>query len=123
MRGELRFRSGYFSLQTPADINSWVGLFYSAELFIFVGVISFVAQVQFINDLLMLHISSCFSFLRLDRVYRGDCSTREVYEGGTKDIALSVVSGINCECSSHMPSTFCCRFIVHLKENSLFTTT
>ncbi|CAN4107457.1 unnamed protein product [Withania somnifera] len=30
-----------------------------------------------------------------DRVYRGDCSTREVYEGGTKDIALSVVSGIN----------------------------
>lgn len=30
-----------------------------------------------------------------DSVYRGDCSTREVYEGGTKDIALSVVSGIN----------------------------
>ncbi|KAJ8530229.1 hypothetical protein K7X08_037064 [Anisodus acutangulus] len=30
-----------------------------------------------------------------DRVYRGDCSTREVYEGGTNDIALSVVSGIN----------------------------
>lgn len=52
-------------------------------------------------------------------MYRGDCSTREVYEGGTKDIALSVVSGINCECSSHMPFTFCCRFIVHLKENSL----
>nr|GLL28436.1 kinesin-like protein KIN-7E [Ipomoea trifida] len=30
-----------------------------------------------------------------DSVFRGDCSTREVYEAGTKDIALSVVSGIN----------------------------
>ncbi|PHU20614.1 Kinesin-like protein NACK1, partial [Capsicum chinense] len=31
----------------------------------------------------------------LDRVYKGDCSTREVYEGGTKKIALFVVSRIN----------------------------
>ncbi|XP_073292658.1 kinesin-like protein KIN-7F [Primulina huaijiensis] len=31
----------------------------------------------------------------LDRVFRGDCTTREVYEEGTKDIALSVVGGIN----------------------------
>ncbi|KAL2490653.1 ATP binding microtubule motor family protein [Abeliophyllum distichum] len=30
-----------------------------------------------------------------DRVFSGDCSTREVYEEGTKDIALSVVGGIN----------------------------
>ncbi|XP_022896054.1 kinesin-like protein KIN-7E isoform X2 [Olea europaea var. sylvestris] len=30
-----------------------------------------------------------------DRVFRGDCSTREVYEEGAKDIALSVVGGIN----------------------------
>ncbi|KAL2533795.1 Kinesin-like protein [Abeliophyllum distichum] len=30
-----------------------------------------------------------------DRVFRGDCTTREVYEEGTKDIALSVVGGIN----------------------------
>ncbi|CAA2935265.1 kinesin KIN-7E isoform X1 [Olea europaea subsp. europaea] len=30
-----------------------------------------------------------------DRVFRGDCGTREVYEEGAKDIALSVVSGIN----------------------------
>nr|XP_018622485.1 kinesin-like protein KIN-7E isoform X2 [Nicotiana tomentosiformis] len=30
-----------------------------------------------------------------DKVFRGDCTTREVYEGGTKDIALSVVRGIN----------------------------
>ncbi|XP_060168505.1 kinesin-like protein KIN-7E [Lycium barbarum] len=37
-------------------------------------------------------LPTAYSF---DRVYRGDCSTREVYEEGTKDIALSVVSGIN----------------------------
>ncbi|KAF3626926.1 HAT family dimerization domain containing protein [Capsicum annuum] len=30
-----------------------------------------------------------------DRVYKGDCSTRKVYEGGTKVIALFVVSRIN----------------------------
>ncbi|CAH9125878.1 unnamed protein product [Cuscuta epithymum] len=30
-----------------------------------------------------------------DRVFRGDCLTREVYEAGTKDIALSVVKGVN----------------------------
>lgn len=32
-----------------------------------------------------------------DRVFRGDCATREVYDEGTKDIALSVVGGINCK--------------------------
>ncbi|KAH1252067.1 Kinesin-like protein KIN-7C [Glycine max] len=30
-----------------------------------------------------------------DRVFRGDCSTKQVYEEGAKDIALSVVGGIN----------------------------
>ncbi|PHU04961.1 hypothetical protein BC332_25783 [Capsicum chinense] len=30
-----------------------------------------------------------------DRVYKGDCSTRKVYEGGTKVIALFIVSRIN----------------------------
>ncbi|GLU02823.1 hypothetical protein SLE2022_200580 [Rubroshorea leprosula] len=30
-----------------------------------------------------------------DRVFRGDCSTKQVYEEGAKEIALSVVSGIN----------------------------
>ncbi|KAL2537709.1 ATP binding microtubule motor family protein [Forsythia ovata] len=30
-----------------------------------------------------------------DRVFRGDCSTREVYLEGIKDVALSTVSGIN----------------------------
>lgn len=33
----------------------------------------------------------------VDRVFRGDCATREVYDESTKDIALSVVGGINCE--------------------------
>lgn len=36
---------------------------------------------------------SAYSF---DRVYGGECPTRQVYENGTKDIALSVVKGINC---------------------------
>ncbi|CAN7027570.1 unnamed protein product [Brassica rapa subsp. trilocularis] len=31
-----------------------------------------------------------------DRVYGGECPTRRVYEDGTKEIALSVVKGINC---------------------------
>uniref|UniRef100_A0A7C9E5V3 Adenosinetriphosphatase n=1 Tax=Opuntia streptacantha TaxID=393608 RepID=A0A7C9E5V3_OPUST len=31
----------------------------------------------------------------LDRVFSGDCTTKQVYEEGTKEIALSVVSGIN----------------------------
>ena len=33
----------------------------------------------------------------LDRVYRSDCSTRQVYEEGAKEVALVVVSGINGE--------------------------
>ncbi|KAK6946340.1 Kinesin motor domain [Dillenia turbinata] len=37
-------------------------------------------------------LPTAYSF---DRVFRGDCLTREVYEQGTKDIALAVVSGIN----------------------------
>ncbi|KAL2477038.1 ATP binding microtubule motor family protein [Forsythia ovata] len=37
-------------------------------------------------------LPTAYSF---DRVFRGDCATREVYEEGTKDIALSVVGGIN----------------------------
>jgi hypothetical protein len=31
-----------------------------------------------------------------DRVFRSDCNTKEVYEEGAKAVALSVVSGINC---------------------------
>lgn len=41
---------------------------------------------------------SSWSFIMLvDRVFRSDCSTKKVYEEGAKEVALSVVSGINCE--------------------------
>ena len=33
----------------------------------------------------------------LDRVFSFDCSTRQVYEEGAKDVALSVIGGINGE--------------------------
>ncbi|KAG2239455.1 hypothetical protein Bca52824_091701 [Brassica carinata] len=39
------------------------------------------------------NIPSAYSF---DRVYGGECPTRQVYEDGAKEIALSVVKGINC---------------------------
>nr|VDC69208.1 unnamed protein product [Brassica rapa] len=39
------------------------------------------------------NIPSTYSF---DRVYGGECPTRQVYEDGAKEIALSVVKGINC---------------------------
>ncbi|XP_048590814.1 kinesin-like protein KIN-7F [Brassica napus] len=39
------------------------------------------------------NIPTTYSF---DRVYGGECPTRRVYEDGTKEIALSVVKGINC---------------------------
>ncbi|KAK6118435.1 hypothetical protein DH2020_047852 [Rehmannia glutinosa] len=34
-----------------------------------------------------------------DRVFSSDCSTREVYEQGAKDVVISVVRGINCKYS------------------------
>ncbi|CAN1256087.1 Kinesin-like protein KIN-7E [Linum perenne] len=60
-----------------------------------------VADWECINDTTVLYrntlregstFPSAYSF---DRVYRGDCSTRQVYEDGTKEVALSVVNGIN----------------------------
>lgn len=33
----------------------------------------------------------------VDRVFRSDSSTREVYEQAAKDVAISVLSGMNCE--------------------------
>jgi len=38
-----------------------------------------------------------FLSLVIDKVFRGDCATRQVYEEGAKEVALSVVGGINCE--------------------------
>lgn len=35
----------------------------------------------------------------LDKVFRPNCSTREVYEKAAKNVAISVVGGMNCECN------------------------
>ncbi|CAH2075880.1 unnamed protein product [Thlaspi arvense] len=60
------------------------------------------ADWECINDTTVLYrntlregsnFPSTYSF---DRVYGGECPTRQVYEDGTKEIALSVVKGINC---------------------------
>jgi hypothetical protein len=50
-------------------------------------------------DILLLAVvcSHCACFLSpSDRVFGPSCSTRQVYEEGAKEVALSVVSGINC---------------------------
>ncbi|ESW07912.1 hypothetical protein PHAVU_009G003000 [Phaseolus vulgaris] len=60
-----------------------------------------VADWECINDTTILYrntlregstFPSAYTF---DRVFRGDCSTKQVYEEGAKAIALSVVGGIN----------------------------
>nr|KYP68278.1 Centromere-associated protein E [Cajanus cajan] len=59
------------------------------------------ADWECINDTTILYrntlregstFPSAYTF---DRVFRGDCVTRQVYEEGAKEVALSVVSGIN----------------------------
>ncbi|CAH2061621.1 unnamed protein product [Thlaspi arvense] len=59
------------------------------------------ADWECINDTTVLYrntlregstFPSAYSF---DRVYRGECPTRQVYEDGPKEVALSVVKGIN----------------------------
>ncbi|XVE67060.1 hypothetical protein DITRI_Ditri08aG0129900 [Diplodiscus trichospermus] len=60
-----------------------------------------VADWECINDSTIIYrntlregstFPSAYTF---DRVFRGDCLTKQVYEEGAKEIALSVVSGIN----------------------------
>ncbi|PQM39520.1 hypothetical protein Pyn_35013 [Prunus yedoensis var. nudiflora] len=60
-----------------------------------------VADWECINDTTILYrntlregstFPTAYTF---DRVFRGDCSTRQVYEEGAQQIALSVVNGIN----------------------------
>ncbi|XP_028765660.1 kinesin-like protein KIN-7E [Neltuma alba] len=60
-----------------------------------------VADWECINDTTILYrntlregstFPSAYTF---DRVFQGDCSTKQVYEEGAREIALSVVSGIN----------------------------
>lgn len=55
-------------------------------------------------------------FLALDKVFRSDCSTRQVYEEGAKEVALLVVSGINGEYN------FGFFIIISLSWNLLVTT-
>ncbi|MBA0739124.1 hypothetical protein Gogos_012420 [Gossypium gossypioides] len=72
-----------------------------------------VADWECINDSTILYrntlregstFPSAYTF---DRVFRGDCSTKKVYEEGAKEIALSVVNGINCEYGYwHLASIF-----------------
>jgi hypothetical protein len=59
-----------------------------------------------INIIIWQHISHCFLVTYIavnrnapiaDQVFHSDCSTKEVYEEGVREVALSVVSGINCE--------------------------
>jgi len=38
-----------------------------------------------------------FFFFSVDRVFSIDSDTRQVYEEAAKEVALSVLSGINCE--------------------------
>ncbi|KAL8143795.1 hypothetical protein V2J09_016827 [Rumex salicifolius] len=60
-----------------------------------------VADWECINDSTVLYRNSLQERSGLptaytyDRVFSGDCSTKQVYEEGTRDITLSVVSGIN----------------------------
>ncbi|XP_028767962.1 kinesin-like protein KIN-7E [Neltuma alba] len=60
-----------------------------------------VADWECINDTTILYRNtlregSTFpSAHTFDRVFRGDCPTKQVYEEGAKEIALSVVNGIN----------------------------
>ncbi|MBA0683053.1 hypothetical protein Goari_024730 [Gossypium aridum] len=72
-----------------------------------------VADWECINDSTILYrntlregstFPSAYTF---DRVFRGDCSTKQVYEEGAKEIAFSVVNGINCEYGYwHLASIF-----------------
>ncbi|KAG4111241.1 hypothetical protein ERO13_D13G096900v2 [Gossypium hirsutum] len=61
-----------------------------------------VADWECINDNTILYrntlregstFPSAYTF---DRVFRGDCLTKQVYEEGAKEVAVSVVNGINC---------------------------
>lgn len=64
---------------------------------------------EFIRVIGWCMLSQFFSFgliLVTDKVFRGDCSTRQVYEEGAQTIALSVVSGINCKYDSVLAIDF-----------------
>lgn len=72
--------------------------------------------------LLISDISSvyflCAIALVLDRVFRSDATTREVYEAGAKEVALSVVSGINGEYNIHRHTFLLLQFHFDLADNT-----
>jgi hypothetical protein len=54
-------------------------------------------ELVFLGILPAVVCSHCACFLSpSDKVFGPSCSTRKVYEEGAKEVALSVVSGINC---------------------------
>jgi hypothetical protein len=44
--------------------------------------------------------------LNSDRVFNPECSTRQVYEEGAKQVALSVLTGINCMHARILPAVY-----------------
>lgn len=46
-------------------------------------------------------IFSCCALQIIDRVFGGECNTKQVYEEAAREVALSVVSGINCKYYHH----------------------
>lgn len=48
-----------------------------------------------VDDTTIIYKNNSSNSFTFDRVFRSDCSTRQVYEDGAKAVVLSVVSGIN----------------------------
>ncbi|RDX72784.1 Kinesin-like protein KIN-7G, partial [Mucuna pruriens] len=80
-----------------------------------------LSEWECINDTTIMYRSNLSATERslyptaytFDRVFRNDCPTRQVYEEASKEVALSVLSGINCEfffCSLYLP------FLLHMLE-------
>lgn len=71
----------WLNFQTLEEVTRVTNHNQFTELFFFVKIFPFF----------LCHV------LGIDRVFRGDCPTRQVYEEGAREVALSVVSGINCK--------------------------
>lgn len=69
-----------------------------STLFVKIASVSFLSLKNWCAHTLLIWFfwAICW-FLVLDRVFSHDCTTRKVYEEGVKEVALSAVSGINCE--------------------------
>lgn len=51
------------------------------------------AKIKFLSWFTLIF----FFFFAVDRVFSSDAHTRQVYEEAAKEVALSVLRGINCE--------------------------